>query len=62
MRNHDLQVLKRFSMVIGFLCLVTLGLILFAMHLHRTLPPEISPTAVARFSSAMPVETLISCK
>ena len=25
-------------------------------------PREISPTAVARFSSAMPVDTLISCK
>ena len=51
MRNHDLEFLKRFSMVIGFLCLVTLGLILFAMHLHRTLPPVISPTAVQRTSA-----------
>jgi cytochrome c5 len=45
-RNYDLDFLKHFSMVIGFLVLVTLGLILFAMHLHNTIPPEISPTAL----------------
>lgn len=50
MRNHDLEFLKRFSMVIGFLCLVTLGLILLAINLHGKLPPEISPTAVQRTS------------
>ena len=51
MRNHDLQFLKRFSMVIGFLCLLTLGLILLARHLHHTLPPEVSPTAMQRTSA-----------
>ncbi|GAB2511337.1 c-type cytochrome [Pseudoxanthomonas sangjuensis] len=45
MRNYDLVFLKHFSMVIGFLVLVTLGLILFARHLHHALPPEVSPTA-----------------
>ena len=50
MLNHDLQFLKRFSMVIGFLGLLTLGLILLAMRLHNTLPPEISPTSVQRTS------------
>ena len=48
MRNYDLEFLKRFSMVIGLLALVTLGLILLAAHLHRQLPPEISPTAASR--------------
>ena len=51
MRNHDLQFLKRFSMVIGFLCLLTLGLILLARPLHHTLPPEVSPTAMQRTSA-----------
>ena len=51
MRNHDLQFLKRFSMVIGFLCLLTLGLILLARHLHHPLPPEVSPTAMQRTSA-----------
>ena len=51
MRNHDLQFLKRFSMVIGFLCLLTLGLILLARHLHHTLPPEVPPTAMQRTSA-----------
>ena len=54
MRNHDLQFLKRFSMVIGFLCLLTLGLILLARHLHHTLPPEVSPTAMQRTSARIP--------
>ncbi len=44
-RNHDLVFLKHFSMVIGFLVLVTLGLILFAGFLHSRLPSEVSPTA-----------------
>ena len=45
MRNYDLEFLKRFSMIIGFLMLVTLGLIAGAFYLHGTLPKEISPTA-----------------
>ncbi|KAF1693597.1 c-type cytochrome [Pseudoxanthomonas koreensis] len=48
MRNYDLEFLKRFSLVIGFLGLVTVGLILLAAYLHRQLPPEISPTAASR--------------
>ncbi|MFC0676351.1 c-type cytochrome [Lysobacter korlensis] len=40
MRNYDLEFLKKFSMVIGFLMLVTLGLILGAAYLHSTLPQE----------------------
>ena len=51
MRNHDLEFLKRFSMVIGFLSLLTLGLILLSIYLHGRLPPEISPTAVQRTSA-----------
>lgn len=51
MRNYDLEFLKRFSMVIGFLVLVTLGLIAGAFYLHGTLPQEVSPTA-ARLTQA----------
>jgi cytochrome c5 len=47
-RNYDLDFLKKFSMVIGFLMLVTLGLILFAHHLHGLVPAEVSPEALHR--------------
>lgn len=45
MRNYDLDFLKHFSMVIGFLVVVTLALLLFANHLNGVIPPEVSPTA-----------------
>lgn len=45
MRNYDLEFLKHFSMVIGFLALVTLGLIIGAHFLNGVIPPEVSPTA-----------------
>lgn len=48
MRNYDLEFLKRFSMVIGLLALVTLGLILLAGLLHGRIPAEVSPTAAKR--------------
>lgn len=48
MRNYDLDFLKKFSLVIGFLVLVTLGLILFARYLHGVIPPEVSPEAARR--------------
>ncbi len=44
-RNYDLEFLKHFSMVIGFLALVTLGLIIGAHFLNGVIPPEVSPTA-----------------
>jgi cytochrome c5 len=44
-RNYDLDFLKHFSMVIGFLAVVTIGLILFASHLNNAIPPEVSPSA-----------------
>jgi cytochrome c5 len=47
-RNYDLDFLKKFSLVIGFLMLVTVGLIFFAHHLQHTLPTEVSPTAAKR--------------
>jgi len=47
-RNYDLDFLKKFSMVIGFLALVTLGLIVFAMYLNKAIPEEISPTAARK--------------
>jgi cytochrome c5 len=47
-RNYDLEFLKRFSIVIGFLAIVTIGLIVFAFFLHRTIPGEVSPQAIKR--------------
>ncbi len=46
MRNYDLDFLKKFSMVIAFLGVVTIGLILFAGHLNGVLPAEVTPQAV----------------
>lgn len=45
MRNDDLQFLKRFSMVIGLLVLVTVGLVITAFFLSKAVPPEVSPVA-----------------
>jgi cytochrome c5 len=47
-RNYDLEFLKRFSLVIGFLVLVTLGLIIGALVLHRALPQEVDPSVAKR--------------
>lgn len=51
MRNYDLDFLKRFSMIIAFLVVVTLLLILLALHLQKAIPPEISPQAVQRIET-----------
>ena len=51
MRNYDLDFLKKFSFVIGFLVLVTAGLIVFAHHLHGVIPTEISPDAQKRIDA-----------
>ena len=48
MRNYDLEFLKRFSMVIGFLAAVTLGLILFARHLNGSVQRDPDPAAKQR--------------
>ena len=48
MRNYDLDFLKRFSLVIAFLMLVTIGLILFSGYIHSIIPPEVSPIAQQR--------------
>ena len=48
MRNYDLDFLKKFSLVLGFLMVVTLGLILFASHLNGLIPAEVTPQAVQR--------------
>lgn len=48
MRNYDLDFLKRFSMVIAFLMVVTLALILFAIYLHGTLPHSSNPIEAQR--------------
>lgn len=51
MRNYDQQFLKRFSMVIGFLVLLTIGLIIFASHLHTVIPQDPDPVAVQRIDA-----------
>lgn len=51
MRNYDLQFLKRFSLVIAFLVVVTLGLIVLAAFLHRSLPAEVPPSLQARIQA-----------
>ena len=48
MRNYDLDFLKKFSMVIGFLVVVTGGLQLLAYHLNQAIPPEVSPAVAQR--------------
>lgn len=48
MRNYDLEFLKRFSMVIGFLAAVTVGLILFAHHLNGSVQRDPDPAAKQR--------------
>lgn len=48
MRNYDLDFLKKFSLVIGFLALVTVVLILFSQYLQGTLPTEPDPLVSKR--------------
>jgi cytochrome c5 len=47
-RNYDLEFLKKFSLVIGFLMLVTLGLIVTAIFIHGKLPAEVNPDVAKR--------------
>lgn len=51
MRNHDLVFLKHFSMVIGFLVLVTLILIGFANYMYSKLPVEANPAREAKMAA-----------
>ena len=48
MRNYDLDFLKKFSMVIGFLMALTVILIVFAYHLQGTLVPEQDPSVAKK--------------
>ena len=48
MRNYDLDFLKKFSMVIGFLVLVTIGLILLGNYFNGLLPKDPDPSVTAR--------------
>ena len=57
MRNYDLEFLKHFSMILGFLILVTLGLIAGAFYLHGTIPTEVSPVALR--SLPLPFDALV---
>jgi cytochrome c5 len=47
-RNYDLDFLKKFSLVIAFLMLVTVGLILLANRLQQVIPQEVSMQAAKR--------------
>jgi len=47
-RNYDLQFLKRFSIVIAILAVITIGLIILASFLQRAIPREASATATQR--------------
>ncbi len=47
-RNYDLEFLKKFSMVIVFLMLITVALIGGAAYLHSTLPQETDPSVSRR--------------
>ena len=47
LRNHDLVFLKQFSMVIGFLIVVALALLGFALYMHSRLPEESHPAREA---------------
>ena len=47
-RNYDLDFLKKFSLVIGFLSFVTVCLVLLGHHLQKAIPPEVSPDAAQR--------------
>ena len=51
MRNYDLEFLKRFSMVILFLTVVTFGLMVGAWFLHKSLPVDV-PEGVAKRTEA----------
>ena len=51
MRNYDLEFLKKFSLVIGFLVLVTLGLILAALYINSQLKYDPDPNVVKRTQS-----------
>ncbi|NYZ61458.1 c-type cytochrome [Luteimonas deserti] len=48
MRNYDLEFLKRFSLVLVFLSIVTLGLIIGAWMLHSSVPTETPPNVAKR--------------
>lgn len=48
MRNYDLEFLKKFSMVIVFLMVVTVGLIIAAMFVHSQIPAEVNPDVAKR--------------
>jgi len=50
-RNYDLDFLKRFSLVIGFLSLVTFGLIVGSYFVHKSLPTEVDPGVAQRTAS-----------
>jgi len=50
-RNHDLEFLKRFAMVIGFLMTLTLLLIVLSWFINRMIPFETSQTALRQVES-----------
>lgn len=51
MNKHDSLFLKKFSLIIGFLMLLTVVLILFARYLNHLLPHEVTAQAKAQTAS-----------
>ncbi|MGY1426137.1 c-type cytochrome [Lysobacter sp. A289] len=48
MQNYDLEFLKKFSVMMGFLLVVALGLIGLAYYVHESLPEEVPANVAAR--------------
>ena len=46
MRNYDLEFLKKFSVMIGFLALLALGLLLGAWWIHKSQPVEVPDNVI----------------
>lgn len=53
MNSHDLAFLKKFSLIIAALMLLTLVLALVAHFMHGTLPPDVDPNAETRLDQRM---------
>ncbi|PIQ36205.1 MAG: cytochrome C class I [Lysobacterales bacterium CG17_big_fil_post_rev_8_21_14_2_50_64_11] len=53
MTTQDMAFLKKFSLIIAALMLITLVLAVFAHYLHGTVPPQANPEAEARLQQRL---------
>src|SRR3546814_6759467 len=60
-RNYDLDFLKHFSMVIGFLAVVTLALLVLSNHINGVIPPERSEEHTSELQSLMRNSYAVLC-